>query len=161
MSLLFSSGDGVSCALLSDSAIDVIRKDIMKFHPLETGGILIGCYDENYRMATVHEAIPAPSDSKHGRTYFARGTAGVLDALNRARKRDPSLHYLGEWHSHPNSLPLPSGVDRRQMQQFARNRQHGIKAPLLLIVGGSLTDALIWRFTLHQLKQAQITLSLV
>ncbi|PRY13774.1 integrative and conjugative element protein (TIGR02256 family) [Pontibacter ummariensis] len=161
MSLLFSSDSGKYCVLLLNAAIETIQKDIKQFHPLETGGILLGCYDSNLRMATVHAAVPAPSDSKHGRASFERGTNGIMEELRRVSQLEPPLHYLGEWHSHPSSSPSPSTVDSRQMQKFVQGRQHGVETPLLLIVGGGPPFALEWRFCLHRPKMEPLAFTVV
>jgi integrative and conjugative element protein (TIGR02256 family) len=159
MNYLFCSSDGKYCAHFLDETLDVIKDDISRYHPLETGGILIGRYDSNLRMATISIATPAPVDSKHDRTSFMRGTTGVSEALSDAKKIDSLLHYLGEWHSHPSSTPHPSAVDSKQMQKFALKRLYGARTPLLLIVGGSPLEGLHAKVYLYRAKKAHTVLS--
>ncbi|GGG18840.1 MULTISPECIES: Mov34/MPN/PAD-1 family protein [Pontibacter] len=159
MNPLFCSSDGKYCAHFLDEALAVIKDDISRYHPLETGGILIGRYDGNLRMATISIATAAPVDSKHGRTSFLRGTEGIFKALAAAKKKDPLLHYVGEWHSHPASSPQASAVDLKQMQDFALGRLHGACTPLLLIIGGSPLEGLHGEVYLHRAKKAHTVLS--
>lgn len=159
MNHLFCSPDGKYCAHFLNEALDVIKDDISRFHPLETGGILIGRYDSNLRMATISIATPAPVDSKHGRISFVRGTEGISKALADAKKQDPLLHYVGEWHSHPASSSHPSAADSKQMQEFALKRLYGARTPLLLIVGGCPLEDLHGEVYLHRAKKAHIAFS--
>ncbi len=45
-------------------------------------------------------------------------------------------YYLGEWHFHPFSLPIPSRIDKMQMMNFANNRLLNCPEPILMILGG-------------------------
>ncbi|KMS56193.1 hypothetical protein V474_14595 [Novosphingobium barchaimii LL02] len=51
------------------------------------------------------------------------------------------FNYLGEWHSHPNHHPVPSGEDIRSMQTLV-NGERDIPFALLLVVRTSW-----WRLT--------------
>ncbi|RDV13326.1 hypothetical protein DXT99_20115 [Pontibacter diazotrophicus] len=159
MNHLFGSSDGKYCAHFLNEALDVIKDDISRYHPLETGGVLIGHYGSNLRMATISIATPAPVNSEHGLTSFVRGTEGISEALADAKKIDPLLHYVGEWHSHPSSTPHPSAVDSKQMQKFALKRLYGARTPLLLIVGGSPLEGLHGEVYLYRAKIVHTVLS--
>jgi integrative and conjugative element protein (TIGR02256 family) len=161
MDLIFCSNDGHRSVCLLDKAIKVIEADIAKYHPLETGGILIGYYDKNLRNAVVEIALPAPPDSKHGKNFFERGIEGISENLIKIKQASGKLHYIGEWHSHPNSLPIASQTDKWQMQKFALRRLYGAQTPLLLIIGGSLPNSLDWKFSLHRRLKFPITMKLL
>ncbi|MFD2788043.1 Mov34/MPN/PAD-1 family protein [Hymenobacter rubripertinctus] len=150
MSLLFSSADGHQCLQLSTEAVMVIRDQALRKHPLETGGILVGYYSANPRLATVVLVTPPPPDSKHGPTHFERGVHGLKQLLVEVKRQTPSLHYLGEWHTHPAHEARASGPDIRQMNRFALWRQYGVKNPLLLIIGGVPPDKLEARASVHR-----------
>lgn len=161
MSLVFRSEDGRQCLVLSPEAVAVIQEQTQRKHPHETGGILVGYYDESYRLATAVLATPPPPDSKHGPTTFERGVQGIKELLADCKAQNPSLHYLGEWHTHPKNRPSPSGVDTRQMQCFALRRLYGASSPLLLIVGGVPPGALEWRAFIHRPLRKSICLELL
>ncbi|MBX0291693.1 Mov34/MPN/PAD-1 family protein [Hymenobacter sp. HSC-4F20] len=114
-------------------------------HPLETGGILLGYYDSDYRVATIVVATPPPSDSEHGRYRFIRGTKGIKQLLTSAKNQNPPLYYVGEWHTHPNSAAQPSSTDIKQMRYFALRRLYGSGSPLLLVIGGTPPHELLWQ----------------
>lgn len=150
MSLLFSSPDGRQCLQLSAEAMALIQEQALRKHPLETGGILVGYYSSNFRLATAVLATPPPPDSRHGPMHFERGTSGLHQLLAEAKKQTPSLHYLGEWHTHPAYNAWASSPDIRQMNRFALWRQYGVKNPLLLVIGGVPPDKLEARASLHR-----------
>ena len=103
---------------------------------LETGGVLVGKYSEDHRTARVIEALSAPSDSKAGPTWFARGVKGLNSKLRR-RWSSGREYYLGEWHYHPAGTPTPSTCDTLQMQSISRSGKYECPEPVLLIVGGT------------------------
>lgn len=45
------------------------------------------------------------------------------------------LHYLGDWHTHPQEIPLPSLIDEREMRDIFVESQHELAFMLLAIVG--------------------------
>lgn len=101
----------------------------------ETGGILVGHYSAALDCAVVSAVRSAPSDSRRGASWFARGTHGLqawLDELWRAQQH----YYLGEWHFHPYAAPDPSPTDCAQMRRIAHDPSYRCPEPVLLIIGG-------------------------
>jgi|SRR5579863_6840533 len=44
------------------------------------------------------------------------------------------FNYLGEWHSHPSFVPVPSGPDIQTMQSIVEDAEVGVNFAVLLIV---------------------------
>ena len=103
--------------------------------PSETGGILIGVYNESLNCAAVRNATGPGRDSRAGRTWFERGVIGLQELL-RSHWQQRSGYYLGEWHFHPGAPPIPSPRDERSMREFASSPLYRCAEPLLLIIGG-------------------------
>lgn len=101
----------------------------------ETGGILIGKYTEDNRVAVVISASCPASDTRAGRTWLVRGVVGLHTWLDRLWKFDEG-YYLGEWHYHPFSDPKPSWQDVKQMRRIASDAAYQCAEPVLVIVGG-------------------------
>jgi len=99
----------------------------------ETGGILIGHYNDQLDRALVTKVTGPPGDSRAGRAFFVRGTRGLQRLINRLW-RSKSSYYLGEWHFHPQGDGTPSGVDRDQMERIAKSPAYLCPEPILLIV---------------------------
>lgn len=100
----------------------------------ETGGILIGRYDANLRLAELTEVLGPPRDSKAGPTWFERGTYGVNAYLAKVQ-RQRGDYYVGEWHFHPTGPLNPSPTDIKHMSCISANRNYKCPEPILVIVG--------------------------
>ena len=111
----------------------------------ETGGILIGAYDETHRLATVTRVSGPPSDSRQTRDRFWRGTRGLQAILKDSwHSRE---YYLGEWHFHPVGAPCPSPTDVRQMRRISVSADYNCPEPVLVVIAGA--DAERRSFSAH------------
>jgi integrative and conjugative element protein (TIGR02256 family) len=85
----------------------------------EAGGILIGrvlVEDGNYIIDDVSE--PMPTD-KRSRFRFSRKTEGHQEYFNAVWERENGrCFYLGEWHTHPERVPIPSSIDRKDWNRL-------------------------------------------
>ncbi len=114
---------------------------------VETGGLLFGERDDALGVIWVSEVSGPPPDSKASPTGFVCGVAGTaeLNAEKRARTRGAS-QYTGMWHTHPDSIPVPSPVDLEGMKQLVAATGASPPKTLLLIVGGPCADPLLGAF---------------
>jgi len=100
----------------------------------ETGGIIVGYYNENLDCAIVIDVSLPPLDSKFGRFLFYRGVNRLQSWLETLWKRKE--YYLGEWHFHPFASAKPSLKDKIQMEKIAKSKKYGCPEPVLLVLGG-------------------------
>ena len=100
----------------------------------ETGGIIIGYYDEECINAIITECTRPPRDSVATTSRFFRGIKGLNKLLEKKWKQKKE-YYLGEWHLHPGRLPSPSMIDIAQMKKIENDLQFNCKEPILLILG--------------------------
>ena len=101
---------------------------------LETGGIIIGYYDETCQNAVITEFTKPPEDSKAARFRFYRGIQGLKSLLQQSWK-ERKEYYLGEWHLHPGSSPTPIATDIAQMKKISQDKNFNCKEPVLMILG--------------------------
>jgi len=84
----------------------------------EAGGILMGRMIENSKDVIVDEiTVPNVLDSRSRFAFFR--SKSIQKIINI--KWRTSLHtqnYLGEWHTHPEQYPSPSGKDLRDWQNI-------------------------------------------
>lgn len=104
----------------------------------ETGGLLFGEYDDIAKVAWVSEVSGPPPDSQASPDGFICGTEGT-QVLNeyKAQGSRGSAQYIGMWHTHPESLPLPSITDHIGMAQLLSSIGTPYGKSLMLIVGTS------------------------
>jgi integrative and conjugative element protein (TIGR02256 family) len=48
------------------------------------------------------------------------------------------LHYVGDWHTHPERAPVPSRVDQATMAECSRRSLHRLGGFLLVVVGNGV-----------------------
>lgn len=107
----------------------------------ETGGLLFGQIDEALRVVWVSDVSGPPPDSMHSPARFDCGTEGIAQ-MNRAKRERSrgSVQFVGMWHSHPVSNPIPSPTDRRGTDTLFRHTTPPPRQSLLLIVGHAASD---------------------
>lgn len=54
------------------------------------------------------------------------------------------LHYIGDWHTHPESSPKPSSTDLSSMKDMVRASRHELPGFLMMIVGTRPGRSGIW-----------------
>jgi len=112
---------------------------------VETGGVLFGQRDDTAKVVWVKEVVGPPPDSILSKEEFVCGVAGVEEAIEEKRTRTRgALQYIGMWHTHPVSPPVPSPRDREGMKRLLGVPRAGSRKSLLVIVGtlaGDRADA--------------------
>ena len=131
---LFQSVDCQFAISLADHHWITMSQYCLRNLKVETGGILVGHYDEDLRTALLTEALGPPKDSIAGPTWFERGTYGVNKYLAKV-ERERGDHYLGEWHFHPSGSLLPSNTDITYMTRISSSPDYNCSEPLLIIAG--------------------------
>lgn len=103
--------------------------------PLETGGVLLG-YRVSQTEAVVTGAIgPGPSAIHRADGFSPDAAYQETELAARFESSDGRETYLGDWHSHPGSAPLPSRKDRRTLKRIAREPDAYCPTPIMLIAG--------------------------
>ncbi len=121
---------------LSDKLLDYLYVVGMKHYPNEFGGLLIGHYSDNMKTCIVSECV-LPKKYKSSRYYFERGLDGLKETLLNFHESDPSLIYIGEWHTHPDMPSEPSETDKKAIREIAEHDDVNITSPLLLILSNN------------------------
>lgn len=98
----------------------------------EAGGILLGLRRSEHVHVTGVTG-PGPGD-RRARTAFHRARAfHQQEALRQWRASGSVTAYLGEWHTHPEARPVPSGTDLVQWRAL----QGCYLDPLLFLIVGT------------------------
>ncbi|MGA1824396.1 MAG: ThiF family adenylyltransferase [bacterium] len=118
--------------------LDKLFKARSKKLPRETGGVLIGSYDMQRKIAYAVDTILSPPDSKEWPTLYIRGCQGLKAQLERVKTMTASmLDYIGEWHSHPDSASIrPSGDDIKAFAEL-RKTMDTFGLPALMMIAGN------------------------
>jgi integrative and conjugative element protein (TIGR02256 family) len=104
-------------------------------HATEAGGILLG-YRRDAHLHVVMATPPGPSDTR-GRIRFRRDDEShARIALAEWSNSGEMIDYLGEWHTHPESDPLPSTLDLEEWRKICSRR----KDPMVFLIQGTLSQ---------------------
>jgi proteasome lid subunit RPN8/RPN11 len=105
--------------------------------PKETGGVLVGTMDLLHRVAYIVDTIPAPYDSTECPAAFIRGCEGLPEELRALGARtDQQLHYLGEWHSHPNGYDARPSDDDQNLFGWLQEHLAAEGIPPIMLIAG-------------------------
>ena len=129
----WATSDRLTLLHFSDSVLEVFERHIQSDLGFEAGGILLGTIHGSNILVT-EATIPTTWD-KRFRFFFERLAFGHRTvALLRWRGSSGTIRYVGEWHTHPEDHPNPSGMDRDEWNKLSKQRKD--KRPLLAVIVG-------------------------
>jgi integrative and conjugative element protein (TIGR02256 family) len=97
----------------------------------EIGGQLFARFSPESVEVTVATVTKGKSRrSRFG--FFPDRNAERADVLSLFKQ---GLHYIGDWHTHPQDVPTPSSTDERELHDIFVKSQHELPFMLLVIVG--------------------------
>lgn len=97
----------------------------------ESGGQLFGIVEGN-SVRILCATGPRKSD-RRGRLFFVADR--FAERLEISKLHKSGLHYLGDWHTHPQAVPAPSRTDLSSMADLFVRSKHDLNAFLMIIVG--------------------------
>jgi integrative and conjugative element protein (TIGR02256 family) len=115
----------------------------------EAGGQLFGLVDSS--RVTIKVATGPRHSDRRGRFFFMADRFAERREITTMYKS--GLHYFGDWHTHPQKVPTPSGTDLVSIADLFARSKHELNALLMVIVGTgsfpnsmhvSLHDATAW-----------------
>jgi len=120
-----------------------------RMSPMETGGLLLGYWEaENSSTINVKHIVGPGGKANHELDYFEPDyefQESELARLYAASGR--RLHYLGDWHTHPNSEAYLSLRDKMTIRSIARYADARNPNPLMVVMGhGSPWIPRAWRY---------------
>jgi integrative and conjugative element protein (TIGR02256 family) len=102
----------------------------------EAGGILLGRLIIGSEDIVVDQALGPSSEDRRRRCSFFRARRPAQSLVDHAWKNSKqTLNYLGEWHTHPEADPSPSGTDRQDWSRIAAEATFEQSSLLFVIVG--------------------------
>ncbi len=144
---------------ISESCLYKILEIAKKNYPLESGTSLIGCYSSDGFDAYILDITPLTNDSKKYNRAFVRGIKGLRAFFNKLRKTyKGEKYYIGEWHSHPDGVPVPSDVDDKNQEAIAADNNTNCPEVILLIIGNNLLKNPLLAAYVYSRMKGRITL---
>jgi integrative and conjugative element protein (TIGR02256 family) len=110
--------------------LDMYRQLDMK--SVEAGGILLG-YRRGAHLEVIRISEPCCNDIRKRMFFDRRDPCHQQQAIAAWRESGQFIDYVGEWHTHPEKSPTPSGLDLRQWHVLRKRTEDD---PMLeLIIG--------------------------
>ena len=111
-------------------------------HPCkkEVGGQLFGIFDG--KRTTICCATGPRKIDKRGRYFFH--PVRWLEQYEIKKKFRQGLHYIGDWHTHPEKAPTPSLKDIASMEDCFCCSEHELESFVLVIVGQARPPKGLW-----------------
>jgi len=101
----------------------------------EAGGVLLGRMIKNRKDIVIDSVSTPQKKDKRKRTFFKRNNEHQTIINEEWEKSDGTCNYLGEWHTHPEAIPSPSGVDLKNWKKQLRNAKYEGDTLFFIIVG--------------------------
>lgn len=131
MSLLFRS-EGYPSVLLLDEAIATLKQYSQTSDTdTEGGGQLFAKFSGEHTAIVV--ATPPRATDRRWRYRFIPNR--ISDRLEINHFHKTGLHYVGDWHTHPQSKPIPSNEDIKSMRDCYIKSKHALHSFVLIVVG--------------------------
>lgn len=133
---VFCFSDSEQKIILTSSVLNTLYMHRQLGETPEAGGLLFAEFD--FPIIRVVEASPPLSIDERRRTLFVPNRAAQRRLIKQRFKS--GLHFVGEWHSHPQVRPKPSGADIQSMTDSFLKSRHELNYFIMLIVGNSLEN---------------------
>ena len=128
----FGIGTSGQVLVLTDEVLKHFdrHKQVTNRH-LEAGGQLFARFDGN-KVQIDRATGPRTTDRRSIRSFIPNRMKERRE-IRRLYKID--LHYVGDWHTHPEQQPTPSGTDIDSFRDMFLKSKHRLASFVMIIVG--------------------------
>ena len=124
--------------IISDKAYEGLKEQLQNSYDNQRGGVIIGKKIKDQEIYEVtHFTHPTEQDVS-SRFEFKRSYLSANHYIKKYYDESDGIeNYIGEWHTHPEPMPIPCRVDRASMEQVGRNEFLSFKSLFLIIAGST------------------------
>lgn len=139
----------ITCTLPGKKQSLVFTEDVVnllleyrqhRFLQLEAGGQLFAKIEDS--VCTVSVATRPKKTDRRGMFFFWGNRKEQQDDI--VHYFNKGLHFIGDWHSHPQTNPAPSYTDLMSMKECFNQSTHELNYFVYAIVGKTLDPKKIW-----------------
>lgn len=121
---------------LAEVRAEVRRGARVRGDDIETGGMLLGSFDDATGVVYVDKVAGPPTDSYLAEAYFQHGVEGVQERVDAEMARTGrTTGFVGFWHTHPAGAAHPSPTDEQGMATIV-SPDGKTRRALMMILGG-------------------------
>lgn len=127
----------IAATAVSEMRAETRRGARTRGETIETGGMLLGSFDEAVGCVYIDTAAAPSPDSALSALFFAHGTQGTQEIVEHHRQRSINrVGFVGMWHTHPYGRARPSPTDEKGMGWIVSPSGTGRRALMLILGGG-------------------------
>lgn len=148
----WSTSDRKKLVVFSAPVLQVFAKHCQRhFWQHESGGILLG-KRRGKHIEVLVATEPMPKD-RRSQYFFGREADGHSEVAWLAwRSGNRTVDYVGEWHTHRQRVPTPSGLDRSEWDKLSAGRSD-LNALVAVVVGTQQLHVELVKATGHHLLE--------
>lgn len=121
--------------ILNDGVLDIFQGYIQNTPSKnEAGGILLGQIKDDY-IYIIRSTIPNKFDKATRYSFTRNKEMAQIIADFEYINSDQRTIYIGEWHTHPEDMPSPSGQDMRMIEEQYKKGKNLYPFIFLIIQG--------------------------
>lgn len=128
----FAIGNSGQQLILHDRVLDHFKRHRqLTARSTEAGGQLFARF-EGCQIHVVEATGPNRVDKCHRFSFLPnrRKEQRDIDEFHR-----DGLHFIGDWHTHPQDTPMPSPMDIESITDCFRRSQHNLQSFVLIVIG--------------------------
>ncbi|MEZ0186066.1 MAG: Mov34/MPN/PAD-1 family protein [Candidatus Reddybacter sp.] len=114
----------------------------------EAGGVLLGSYRGDH-IDVIDATLPGLNDYRSRTGFVRRDQSHQNIAEKHWIQSGGAITYIGEWHTHPEALPIPSVIDVREWKNKLPRRG------MVLCIQGTEGMSLHYLFMEHKVLRLQ------
>lgn len=118
-------------SLTSAAYASIVVEAFSRQDSAETGGVLLG-YNDGPRVSVTHAGPPGPR-AIHQPDFFLRDLEFAQNFASNGWA-ECEAQWIGEWHTHPAGVLIPSHADVKSYRQHITDPELGFEAFLSIIV---------------------------
>lgn len=136
MELIFGHEKCAQRIVFTAEVVEHFRRHVQRSGP-EVGGQLFGTM-ANYSDVIVKLATGPRSEDKKSRFLFIPSRDQEKREIGAQFRK--GLHYLGDWHTHPEESPSPSSIDLKSMKDCFAKSRHQHRSFTMVIIGNGVSS---------------------
>ena len=117
---------------LDKKALETLFEHRQNKFSQEAGGLLFSPLDSESIINIMSISTPRKSDYR-SQFFFKHDSVSAQKTINKYFKKN--LHYIGDWHTHPQKIPQPSPIDLQSINDIFLKSTHELNFMVHMIVG--------------------------
>ncbi len=127
-------GESGQTIIFTDSVIAHFRRHRQRRERHKEAGGQLFARIEGLNITVLEATGPRAKDLRRRTSYAPHRPSEQKEIEERHRR---NLHFVGDWHTHPELIPSHSHTDTRNIGECVKRSKHELNAFLLVVVGSA------------------------